>query len=100
MTINHPTRQHMGIMNDAQGSFYFYKGIACNDAKDVTSAAHFFSTAIEKYQLALKSTPNSNQLLLNIAICQVRVLELQKESLIFSMDDPQVQVCCLVAVRR
>eukprot|EP01102_Stenamoeba_stenopodia_P007672 TRINITY_DN2166_c0_g4_i2.p1 TRINITY_DN2166_c0_g4~~TRINITY_DN2166_c0_g4_i2.p1 ORF type:complete len:974 (+),score=252.47 TRINITY_DN2166_c0_g4_i2:436-3357(+) len=83
--------KHMGIMNDAQGSFYFYKGTACNNAKDVTSAVHFFSLAIEKYQLALRSTPNSNQLLLNIALCQVRVLELQKGSLIFAMDDPQVQ---------
>jgi hypothetical protein len=29
--------KHMGIMNDSQGSFYFYKGMACKSSNDIST---------------------------------------------------------------
>jgi tetratricopeptide (TPR) repeat protein len=89
----------MGIINDAEGSFYFYKGVGYRNANEYASAMHFFNLAIEKYQLALASTPNNHHILRNIALSLTQLIEIQKaccnqqekEGLFLSPNDPQVQ---------
>mmetsp|Transcript_45725 Transcript_45725/g.115084 ORF Transcript_45725/g.115084 Transcript_45725/m.115084 type:complete len:937 (+) Transcript_45725:35-2845(+) len=90
--------KHMGIVNEAQGTFYYYKGLAAKARGDVAGATHFYLLSIQKYEEALNSNPNNKNILRNVGLAWSKMIELQKvgsrstggEGVKFNVSDPQV----------
>eukprot|EP00007_Cunea_sp_BSH-02190019_P003726 CAMPEP_0174236740 /NCGR_PEP_ID=MMETSP0417-20130205/5774_1 /TAXON_ID=242541 /ORGANISM="Mayorella sp, Strain BSH-02190019" /LENGTH=1527 /DNA_ID=CAMNT_0015315423 /DNA_START=44 /DNA_END=4627 /DNA_ORIENTATION=- len=83
--------KHMDFIDDAEGSFFQYKGLQDDDP---VFKQDMFVKAIDKYQLALSSAPNDKNTLINCATTYLKLLETQarmkmKSSSQFVVLDPQ-----------
>mmetsp|Transcript_7050 Transcript_7050/g.17843 ORF Transcript_7050/g.17843 Transcript_7050/m.17843 type:complete len:699 (+) Transcript_7050:175-2271(+) len=89
--------KHMGIVSDAHGTFYFFKGLLARTAGDIDMSLYLFNLAIDKYQEALDTNPSNKITLRNMANCWLKVAELEKFNCkemalkTFTLDDPRIK---------
>ena len=69
-------KQHMNIIAEALGSYYYYKGLRQSLEGDSVTSLELFKVALDHYEEALGSNPTNTALLKNAAICCTRRLEL------------------------